>query len=204
MEKVPFLVRRARLLLGETQMQFAEQFGVEDGTVSRWERGKLRPHPQALKQIREIVIRKGSFLSDALIRASHVAKIVTPMNDLTQAIVVSKGVKDALKQVGLSFESLSNVIVDPKEARTSPHYEVSTVHALELIQADPRWLKGEIIYAEAHCLSLRVGAWVHMMVAPLPDRCAALIEAAPSRRGAEEGFWVRLIEAEEIPARNLK
>jgi transcriptional regulator with XRE-family HTH domain len=95
MEKVPFLVRRARLLLGETQMQFAERFGVEDGTVSRWERWKLRPHPQALKQMRKIVIREGSFLSDALIRASHLAKIVTPINDLTRALVVSEGVKDA-------------------------------------------------------------------------------------------------------------
>jgi transcriptional regulator with XRE-family HTH domain len=142
MEKVPFLVRRARLLLGETQMQFAERFGVEDGTVSRWERGKLRPHPQALKQMRKIVIREGSFLSDALIRASHLAKIVTPMNDLTRALVVSEGVKDALKQAGVSHESLSSAIVDPKEARTSPHYKESAVRALELIQADPRWLKG--------------------------------------------------------------
>jgi transcriptional regulator with XRE-family HTH domain len=204
MEKVPFLVRRARLLLGETQMQFAERFGVEDGTVSRWERGKLRPHPQALKQIRGIAVREGSFLSEALIRASHVAKIVAPMDDLTRALVVSEGVKDALKQAGVSYESLGSAIADPKEARTSPHYEASAVRALELIQADPRWLKGEIVYAEAHCLSLRVGEWIHMMVAPLPDRCAALIEAAPSRRGPEEGFWVHLVEAEDIPSRKLK
>ncbi len=199
---IPFLVRRARLLLGETQSQFAERFGVEDGTVSRWERGKLRPHPQALKQIRKIVIHEGSFLSDALIRASHVAKIVTPMDDLTHAIVVSKGVKDALRQAGGSYDSLSNVIVDPKEALAWPHYEVSVVRALELIQADPRWLKGEIVYAEAHCRSLRIGQWTHLMVAPLPDRCAALIEVAPSRRGPEEGFWVRLVE--DLPSRNIK
>ena len=201
---IPFLVRRARLLLGETQSQFAERFGVEDGTVSRWERGRLRPHPQALKQIRKIVIREGSFLGDALIKASHVAKIVAPVDDLTHAIVVSKGVKDALQQVGISYESLSNVIVDPNEARTRPHYEVSAVRALELIQADPRWLKGEIVYAEAHCRLLRIGQWIHMMVAPLPDRCAALIEVAPSRGRPEEGFWFRLVEAEDIPSRNIR
>ena len=42
---IPYLVRRARLALGQTQSQFAEQFEVDDGTVSRWERGKLRPSP---------------------------------------------------------------------------------------------------------------------------------------------------------------
>ena len=43
-----------------------------------------------------------------------------------------------------------------------------------------------------------------MMVAPLLDRCAALIEAAPSKRGPEDGFWVRLVEAEDILSRNIK
>ena len=42
---IPYLVRPARLALGQTQSQFAEQFEVDDGTVSRWERGKLRPSP---------------------------------------------------------------------------------------------------------------------------------------------------------------
>ncbi len=40
---ISYLARRARLVLGQTQSQFAEQFEVDDGTVSRWERGKLRP-----------------------------------------------------------------------------------------------------------------------------------------------------------------
>ena len=32
---VPFVVRRARLLMGMTQAEFAELFEVDDGTVSR-------------------------------------------------------------------------------------------------------------------------------------------------------------------------
>ena len=42
---IPYLVRRARLVLGQTQSKFAEQFEVDDGTVSRWERGKAPPLP---------------------------------------------------------------------------------------------------------------------------------------------------------------
>jgi hypothetical protein len=34
---IPHLVRRARLVPGQAQTQFAEQFEADDGTVSRWE-----------------------------------------------------------------------------------------------------------------------------------------------------------------------
>ena len=54
---IPYLARRARLVLGQTQSQFAEQFEVDDGTVSRWERGKLRPSRAIIAKLREIVLR---------------------------------------------------------------------------------------------------------------------------------------------------
>ena len=65
---IPYLVRRARLVLGQTQSQFAEQFEVDDGTVSRWERGKLRPSPAIIAQLREIVLRSGFVAGKELIQ----------------------------------------------------------------------------------------------------------------------------------------
>lgn len=34
-------VKKARETLGETQEQFADRIGIDQGTVSRWEAGKL-------------------------------------------------------------------------------------------------------------------------------------------------------------------
>jgi len=75
---IPYLVRRARLVLGQTQTQFAEQFEVDDGTVSRWERGKLRPSPAIVAQLRETVLRMSFVAGKELIRASPILKLVAP------------------------------------------------------------------------------------------------------------------------------
>ncbi len=71
---------------------------------------------------------------------------------------------------------------------------------MEIIQADPGWRGGDIVYAEAHCVALPLAIWVDAMIAPLPDRLAALIEFAPSKRGAEGGFRVRLVRLKDMAA----
>ena len=45
-----------------------------------------------------------------------------------------------------------------------------------MIAANPNWLMGGIIYVEAHGFSVALQAWVDMMVTPMPDEDAALIE----------------------------
>ncbi len=39
-----------------------------------------------------------------------------------------------------------------------------------------------------------------VMIAPLPDRLAAITEFAPSRRGPQGGFWVRLVLLNDMSA----
>ena len=57
---VSFVARRARLLMGMTQAEFAELFEVDDGTDSRWEQGKLRPAPKVWRRIRNITLKEDS------------------------------------------------------------------------------------------------------------------------------------------------
>ncbi len=66
--------------------------------------------------------------------------------------------------------------------------------------SDPGWRGGDVVYAEAQCMALPLGIWVDATIAPLPDRLAALIEFTPSRRGAEGGFWGRLVRLKEMAA----
>ena len=97
---IPYLVRRARLVLGWTQSQFAEQFEVDDGTVSRWERGSCVPPPAILAQLREVVLRLGFVAGKELIRASPILKCLSPIDDLKHPCVISKGIRMALKRPG--------------------------------------------------------------------------------------------------------
>src|SRR5271166_4863966 len=170
---IPYLVRRARLVLGQTQSQFAEQFEVDDGTVSRWERGKLRPSPAIIAHLREIVLRSGFVAGKELIRASPILKCVSPIDDLKHPCVVSKGVRIALKRAGISDHDLSAHI---KEVQVGASADLSGAHALDIIQADPAWVGRRAVYAEAHCFAVLLGVWVDAMVIPLPDEPLALIE----------------------------
>ena len=131
---IPYLVRRARLVLGQTQSQFAEQFEVDDGTVSRWERGKLRPSPAIIAQLREIVLRLGFVAGKELIRASPILKCVSPIDDLKHPCVISKGIRVALKRAGIPDHDLSTHI---KEVQVGTSAELSGAHALDIDPGRP-------------------------------------------------------------------
>ena len=192
---IPYLALRARLALGQTQSQFAEQFEVDDGTVSRWERGKLRPSPAIVAQLRETVLRMSSVAGKELIRASPILKFVSPIDDLKHPCVISKGIRLALKRAGMSDHDLSTPL--EVQAGTSP--ELSAAHALDTIQADQAWVNKRAAYAEVHCIAARLGTWVDGMVIPLPDEPLALLEFMHS--SPQGGFWVRVVRFEDLPAR---
>jgi transcriptional regulator with XRE-family HTH domain len=144
-----FLVRRARLLLGETQSEFADHFGVETSTVSRWERGLVKPRPRALAEITKMATKTDPFRSEDVIRASPVIKFLAPLNDLTTPLMVSKGLIEVLGELGYTFKDF--LTRQGKELWARPNeriYGISTGQCLRDIQKDPRWLRGEIAYAE--------------------------------------------------------
>jgi hypothetical protein len=117
---------------------------------------------------------------------------------LTKPIVASKGIREALEMVG-SLKEKDRPFGIAYFARKSPQYKVSGTRALEILQANPKWLRGDIVYAEVHCISPALGSvWVDAMIAPLPDRSATLIEFAASPRGAGEGFRVQLFRLEDM------
>ena len=48
-------VKKLRSQLGLTQEQFASLIGVTFSTVNRWERGRSKPSPLALRRINELL-----------------------------------------------------------------------------------------------------------------------------------------------------
>src|SRR5664279_1341670 len=49
------LIRELRRRMGLTQEQFAAELGVTFPTINRWEHGRARPSPLALKQIQAVL-----------------------------------------------------------------------------------------------------------------------------------------------------
>jgi putative transcriptional regulator len=65
---IPRLVRELRERTGLTQEKFAAKLGVTFPTISRWENGRAKPSPLALKQIadllRELGVKDNEFLDE--------------------------------------------------------------------------------------------------------------------------------------------
>jgi len=52
---LPRLVRELREMTGLTQEKFAAKLGVTYPTINRWENGRAKPSPLALKQIEDLL-----------------------------------------------------------------------------------------------------------------------------------------------------
>lgn len=53
-KNIPKIIKKLRTTLGLTQEQFAAKLGVTFSTVNRWENGKGKPSPLAMKQIEKL------------------------------------------------------------------------------------------------------------------------------------------------------
>lgn len=63
---IPRLVRELRQRTGLSQEKFAARLGVTFPTISRWENGRARPSPLALKQVEELLRSMGKRGEDLL------------------------------------------------------------------------------------------------------------------------------------------
>ena len=63
---IPRLVRELRDRMGLTQEKFAAKLGVTFPTINRWENGRAKPSPLALKQIEELLCDVGERGKDLL------------------------------------------------------------------------------------------------------------------------------------------
>ena len=66
--EIATLVRETRQRLGLTQEQFALKLGVSYQSINRWENGRTKPLPLALKQIKRMIQRMGDRGKDLLER----------------------------------------------------------------------------------------------------------------------------------------
>jgi len=185
---IPFMARRARLIRGETQGQFAEHMGVDQATVSRWEREKGEPTAAHLDEIRSIIITAEPCYSRAYIEAAPTIKYMCQRDNFLKPLVISKGLAEAAG-------------VDPDDVIRNPESYIKEgegIHRLNTaVQSDARWELGEIAFFEAAFFAPKLGEWVRAIGAPLAETNAALIEAAPIGNPNEE-FSIKHTPFEEL------
>jgi len=58
-KNVSRMVRTLRASLGLTQEKFAARLGVTYPTVNRWENGRAKPSPLAMRQLKELARQLG-------------------------------------------------------------------------------------------------------------------------------------------------
>ena len=104
-----------RKRLGLTQAKLAEALGVEQGTVSRWERGIEKPWPSNLAKLRDLFMddegHRLSKLSSAMIRNNLLAACLTDsttnlveVSDLAVDHYMKLHGIDIRSQIGVSLE----------------------------------------------------------------------------------------------------
>ena len=180
---IPFMTRRARLIRGETQGQFAIHMDVDQATVSRWEREKGEPTAAHLSAIRRIIATAEPCHSRAYIEAAPTIKYICQRDNFLKPLVISRGLAEAA-----GFDP-DDVIRNPE----SYIKEGEGIHRLnEAVQSDARWEGGEIAF-----FAPKLGEWVRAIGAPLAETNAALIEAAPIGNPKVE-FWIKLTPFEEL------
>ncbi len=183
---LPFMVRRARLIRGETQRDFAIHMGVDQATVSRWERSKIEPTPANLGEIRRIIATAEPCHSRAYIEAAPTIKYMCQRDNFLKPLVISRGLAEAA-----GFDP-DDVIRNPE-----PYMKEGIRRLNKAVQSDTRWERGEIAFFEARLFAQQLREWVSAIGAPLAETNAALIEAAPDPNPEEE-FWVKLTPFEEM------
>ncbi len=164
---LPFMVRRARLIRGETQRDFAIHMGVDQATVSRWERSKSEATPANFAEIRRIIATAEPSYSLDYVRAAPTIKYMCAINDFSKTVAASTGLLEAL---GVDREeAIDGLIATADEAE----------RVAGTVIGDPRWLAGRIAFFEANFKAHhRYGEnrWFRTIGAPLSEAKAMLWE----------------------------
>ena len=166
-DTIAFMVRRARLIRGETQGDFAIHMGVDQATVSRWERSKSEATPANFAEIRRIIATAEPSYSLDYVRAAPTIKYICAINDFSKTVAASKGLLEAL---GVDREeAIDGLIATADEAE----------RVAGTVIGDPRWLAGRIAFFEANFKAHhRYGEnrWFRTIGAPLSEAKAMLWE----------------------------
>lgn len=151
-------VKRLRFLLGVTQAHFAENLGVDQGTVSRWERGLVTPELGIQRRLRDMMRTVQPAINARSIERMPVIAGIMHLADM--GIISS-----------ISFVAAVAYQRSPAEMRELAMFDLLSESTQELVthlNALPDWRRGEIADFEATIQRID-GRWARGIGTPIGD-----------------------------------
>ena len=104
------LIKHLRRRIGFTQLQLADQLGVDQGTVSRWERSVEAPRPASAAALRDLLLRdqdqRALARSLAIVRNDVMSVPTSLLDSGLRTVEMSSSGKTFLRQRGYDPQAL--------------------------------------------------------------------------------------------------
>ena len=94
----PRLVKRVRFLSSLKQDELAQQLGVDQGTVSRWERGTYAPDIPVQKRLRDMLHRLETIVQPAAVEAMPIPAILYSAEHIGLSVAASQPYADVFNK----------------------------------------------------------------------------------------------------------
>ncbi|MWD26256.1 helix-turn-helix domain-containing protein [Aquicoccus sp. SCR17] len=117
-------IRELRRRLGITQHQLADRIGVDQGTISRWERGVENPRPRRAARLRQLLVRdeERRHMDRSLALIRHDLQQATLLDERLKIVEISASGErffrargqDPTRLLGMSFDRYVDRIGAPK------------------------------------------------------------------------------------------
>jgi DNA-binding XRE family transcriptional regulator len=152
----PALIKRLRFLSSLKQCDLAQQLGVDQGTVSRWERGVYLPDVWMQKRLRDMLQRSEPMLPPSTIEAMPVLALLYCARNMGLLTCCSHIVAE---QHGMAVEDMRNI-------NLAPWWTDSLQEMHETLHDADGWRSGEIAVAKAKVFRI-TGQWCDVTAVPV-------------------------------------
>jgi DNA-binding XRE family transcriptional regulator len=152
----PALIKRLRFLSSLKQCDLAQQLGVDQGTVSRWERGVYMPDVWMQKRLRDMLQRSEPMLPPSTIEAMPVLALLYCARNMGLLTCCSHIVAE---QHGMAVEDMRNI-------NLAPWWTDSLQEMHETLHDADGWRSGEIAIAKAKVFRI-TGQWCDVTAVPV-------------------------------------
>jgi DNA-binding XRE family transcriptional regulator len=152
----PAPIKRLRFLSSLKQCDLAQQLGVDQGTVSRWERGVYLPDVWMQKRLRDMLQRSEPMLPPSTIEAMPVLALLYCASNMGLLTCCSHIVAE---QHGMAVEDMRNI-------NLAPWWTDSLQEMHETLHDADGWRSGEIAVAKAKVFRI-TGQWCDVTAVPV-------------------------------------
>jgi len=152
----PALVRRLRFLSSLNQDELAQQLGVDQCTVSRWERGTYVPDIPMQKRLRDMMRKLEPTIDRAFVEGAPALVVVSHIGNAGHSECMSRLVSDTYQR-------------SPAEMRDIEVYPISTESIRKVLfelNANEAWCKGEVASWQV-VIKQNDGSWAQYSGAPI-------------------------------------